>query len=154
MVIPMVRRADFWSGLVLAALGVYIVAEARRWVYLGPDGPGAGFFPLGYGVAMMVLSAILVVRSVLDQGTGGTRIAWAGVRRALACWLALVAAVGLLKIVGFLASFALLTWFLVAVMFRRPQRVALPIAIGGAAMFYVLFAVALGVALPVGPWGF
>lgn len=152
--IPAIRRADFWSGLLLAALGAYIVVEARRWVYLGPDGPGAGFFPLGYGVAMVVLSAILVARSVLDQSTGGTRIAWEGIRRALGCWLALVAAVVLLKIVGFFASFALLTWFLVAVMFRQPQRVALPIAVGGAAVFYLLFDVALGVALPIGPWGF
>lgn len=152
--IPALRRADFWSGLLLAALGAYIVSEARRWVYLGPDGPGAGFFPLGYGVVMIVLSAILVTRSVLDQSTGGARIAWAGIRRAMGCWLALVAAVVLLRFVGFFASFALLTWFLVAVMFRRPQRVALPIAIGGAAVFYLLFAVALDVALPVGPWGF
>lgn len=152
--IPGTRRADFWSGLLLAALGAYIVSEARRWVYLGPDGPGAGFFPLGYGVAMIALSAILVARSVMDRGAGGTRVAWAGIRRALGCWLALVVAVVSLKFVGFFTSFALLTWFLVAVMFRRPQRVAVPIAVVGATVFYLLFAVALGVALPVGPWGF
>ncbi len=151
---PALRRADFWSGLLLTALGAYIVSEARHWVYLGPDGPGAGFFPLAYGVAMMVLSAILVARSMLDPSAGDTRIDWAGIRRALGCWLTLVAAVALLKVVGFFASFVLLTWFLVTAMFRQPQRVALPIAIGGAAVFYLFFDVALRVALPAGPWGF
>ena len=34
------RSPDFWSGLALAALGGYIVNEARRWDYLTPDGPG------------------------------------------------------------------------------------------------------------------
>ena len=34
------RSGDFWSGLALAALGTYIVSEARGWVYMGEDGPG------------------------------------------------------------------------------------------------------------------
>ena len=58
------KTGDFWSGLALSALGVYIVIEARQWEYLTPDGPGAGFFPLWYGIAMIVLSAVLVVSSI------------------------------------------------------------------------------------------
>jgi putative tricarboxylic transport membrane protein len=55
-----------------------------------------------------------------------------------------------MKVVGFVISFALLTWFIIAVMARRPQRVALPIAIGGALLFYALFELALEVTLPKG----
>lgn len=40
------KSGDLWSGLALAALGVYLVAEARQWDYLAPAGPGAGFFPI------------------------------------------------------------------------------------------------------------
>ena len=58
-----VRRGDFFSGLALAALGTFVVAEALGWEYLTPDGPGAGFFPRWYGMAMIVLSLVLVVRS-------------------------------------------------------------------------------------------
>lgn len=146
------RPGDFWSGLVLAALGAYIVVEARRWVYSGPDGPGAGFFPLWYGLAMVVLSAVLVVRSVRGATAPGERINWPATRRAFACWGALVIAVPVLKWAGFIITFALLTWFIVAVMFRRPQLRAWSIAIGGALIFYVVFDVGLGVSLPTGLW--
>jgi putative tricarboxylic transport membrane protein len=149
-----IRRADFWSGLALAALGAYIIGAARQWEYLGPDGPGAGFFPLWYGVAMVVLSTLLVARStqgvITDSPSGPQGLA--GVRRALACWCALVVSVALLKIVGFIGSFALLTWFIVAVLFRQPQRRAWAIAVGGALAFYVLFRALLGVTLPAGLW--
>jgi hypothetical protein len=148
------RRADFWSGLALAALGAWIVGEARRWDFLGPDGPGAGFFPAAYGVAMIVLSAVLVVRSVAGKAadSSGEPAGYAGVRRALLCWGALIVAVALLKIAGFVVSFALLSWFVVAVMFRQPQRRAWAVAVGGALAFYGLFGLLLGVALPGGLW--
>lgn len=148
------RWADFWSGSALAILGAWIVSEAQRWEYQGPDGPGAGFFPLWYGVAMVVLSLVLVVRSALapDVADSPDPVAWAEIRRALGCWCALVASVALLKVVGFVTSFALLSWFIVAVMFRRSQRLAWSIAIGAAVGFYLLFDVVLGVTLPGGIW--
>ena len=52
------RSPDVWSGLALAALGAYIVFRARGWDYLTPEGPGPGFFPLWYGVAMLGLSMV------------------------------------------------------------------------------------------------
>ena len=96
------RRADVWSGSVLAALGAWIVSEAQRWEYLGPDGPGAGFFPLWYGIAMVVLSAALVARSVLAKGVDKSRgpLAWAEIRRAFGCWCSLVVSVALLKVIS------------------------------------------------------
>ena len=51
---------DFWSGIALAALGSFIVNEARQWDYMTPEGPGAGFFPMWYGIAMVLLSGFLV----------------------------------------------------------------------------------------------
>ena len=52
------RKSDFWAGLALAALGTYIVSKAAGWSYMAEDGPGAGFFPLWYGGAMVVISTI------------------------------------------------------------------------------------------------
>ena len=77
------RPADFWSGLALAGLGTYIIVEAWRWEYLGPDGPGPGFFLLWYGIAMAALSAVLVVSSVLRRQNADGAIEWRGVGRAL-----------------------------------------------------------------------
>lgn len=148
------NRGDFWSGLTLAGLGAYILSEARGWDYLGPEGPGPGFFPLWYGLAMVVLSLFLVARSVLAKRTDAPSepASWADIRRALTCWSALVVSVALLKIAGFVVSFALLSWFIVAVMFRRSQVQAWAIAIGGTALFYLLFDLALGLELPSGVW--
>jgi putative tricarboxylic transport membrane protein len=149
---PFARRADFWSGLALAALGTYIVIQARKWVYMGEDGPGAGFFPLWYGGAMVVLSLALVASTVMKRAGGEAPLGvrWTDMRRALTCWVAFVACIALMPVVGFPIAFALLTWFIVAVMARQPQRMALTVAIGGAILFYLLFEVALELSLPRG----
>jgi putative tricarboxylic transport membrane protein len=145
------RSGDFWSGLALAALGAYVVVSARGWDYMGEEGPGPGFFPLWYGSAMVVLSLLLVMGSILKRRTSAA----AGLRRselgrAMLCWVAFVACIVLMRFVGFVPAFALLAWFIVAVMARQPQRVALPVAIGGALGFYALFTWALDVSLPPG----
>ena len=143
-------RRDFWSGLGLAALGTYIVASARGWTYMGEDGPGPGFFPLWYGSIMVVLSLWLVASAVLSRAPAGAPIQWAELRRALTCWAAFVAAIALMSLWGFFVSLALLTWFIVAVLARKSQRVAITLALGGTAAFYVLFALALDLGLPRG----
>lgn len=138
--------ADISSGLALGGVGAYIIAEAARWEYLGPDGPGPGFFPLWYGIAMAALSLWLVISSLI--GKHGEQIDWSGTGRALATWLAFAAAVAALKLAGFLVSFAALTFFIVAVMYRRPLKHAAIVAVVSAAAFYLVFHVALGVGLP------
>lgn len=145
--------ADFWSGLALAALAVYIIAQARQWEYLGADGPGPGFFPLWYGIAMAALAIVLVVSAVLRR-VQSKPVAWRGIGRALAVWLAFAVAVGACKPLGFIVSFALLTFFIVAVMYRRSVSVAAAVAALSAAGFYLVFPLALGVRLPSGVLGF
>lgn len=149
-------RGDVVSGIALAALGVYIIVEARHWGYLGADGPGAGFFPLWYGIAMVVLALLLIGGSLLRKtGAASSKpVNWRGVGRALTAWAALVASIALLQVLGFVTSFALFTLYVVAVMYRRPLRSALMIAIGSAVGFYLLFSLALNVSLPAGVFGF
>ena len=139
-------RADFWSGLALGGLGAYIIVQASRWEYLGADGPGPGFFPLWYGVAMVGLSAALVFFSLKTPGSD--LIDWSGAGRAFGAWAALALSVAALKVAGFVVSFAALTFFIVAVMYRRPYWVAATVAVVAAAAFYAVFALALGVKLP------
>jgi putative tricarboxylic transport membrane protein len=141
-----VGNAELWSGLALAALGGYIIVQASRWDYMGPDGPGPGFFPLGYGVAMAALSLILMISSVVKENR--ETINWRGAGRAFLVWLALALSVVAFKLVGFLIGFAALSFFMVAVMYRRPLPVAAAVAAGLAAGFYVLFPLLLGVNLP------
>ncbi len=143
--------ADFTSGLALAALATYTILQARQWEYLGPDGPG--FFPLWYGIAMAALSGVLVVSSMWREKDTG-RVEWQKIGRALAVWLALAVSVAALKPLGFVASFAALTFFIVACMYRRPLALAAAVAAASATAFHVLFPLALGVPLPAGVLGF
>ena len=146
---PFVRSGDFWSGLALAALGAYILVQARAWAYMGEDGPGAGFFPMWYGGAMLVLSLALVVGSVL-RPAARSAVRWNDVGRALGCWAAFAAAVALMPLAGFVLSFALLAAFVVKVMCAERARTAIVVAVGFAVAFYLLFEVALDVSLPRG----
>jgi putative tricarboxylic transport membrane protein len=134
---------------------VFIILEARRWEYLGPDGPGPGFFPVWYGIAMVALSLLLVATSLWRPSANtGKAVNWREVGRALLAWAGLALCIGLLKILGFLLAFGLLTLFLVAVMYRRPLGTAVAVAVGVCLGFYLLFPLALNVALPVGKLGF
>src|SRR5256714_12172189 len=148
------KSGDLWSGVALAALGVYIIVQARQWEYLGSDGPGAGFFPLWYGVAILGLSVVLIVSTLRRGSGGGNPIAWARLGRAFSTWVSLAVSVALFKPLGFVISFALLTYFIVAVMYRRPLAIAALTAVASAAGFYLVFDRALGVPLPVGVLGF
>ena len=151
---PRGKSGDLWSGLTLALLGGYIVEQARSWEYLTPDGPGPGFFPLWYGIAILVLSLVLVAGALRARQGRASGMDWSGLGRAMAVWAGLAVSVGAFAILGFAVGFALFTFFVVAVMYRRPLRVAAAVGVALAAGFYLVFAVALGVALPVGALGF
>ncbi|HYI89614.1 MAG TPA: tripartite tricarboxylate transporter TctB family protein, partial [Beijerinckiaceae bacterium] len=109
------RDGDVISGGLLAALGSYIVLEARAWTYSGPEGPGPGFFPIWYGILMIGLSLFMVISKLMTaRGDKGDAYDWRAIGRSLSTWLAFALAVALLKPLGFLLSFALLTFFIVA----------------------------------------
>ena len=148
------KSGDLWSGVALAALGLYIIVQAGQWEYLGPEGPGPGFFPLWYGVAMLALSVLLIVSHLRRGYARGNAIDWPKLGRALSTWFALAVSAALFKPLGFVISFALLTYFIVAVMYRRPLATAALAAVASAGGFYLVFDRALGVPLPVGLLGF
>ena len=146
---PFARRGDFWSGLALAALGAYILVTAHRWDYMTEEGPGAGFFPMWYGGVMLALSILLVVGAVLKPSEHA-EVRWKDVSRAMGAWLAFVACVAIMPVVGFVIAFALLTVFIVKVMCGERLRTAIIVAVAGSAGFYALFVLALDLSLPRG----
>jgi len=150
------KKGDVISGAVLAALGVFIITQALAWDYYTLDGPGPGFFPFWYGVAMVVLSLLLVLNAARADSDGDSKagVDWPATGRAMTVWLAFALSVGLMDFLGFLISFALLAFFLVAVIFRRPFTTAAVVAVVSALAFHLIFPVALSVSLPTGPFGF
>src|SRR3954463_10212422 len=108
------RDGETISGALLAALGVYVFLHSRAWDYYTDDGPGPGFFPYWYGVAMVVLSLALIASRALKPGAAkGHTVDWGAMRRALGTWLAFAVSVALMDQLGFVLSFALLTFALV-----------------------------------------
>ena len=152
MKIP-VKRDDLIAGLSLIALGVFIILEAIQLDYVNEYGPGPGFLPLWLGIGLLALSVPLAVMSI-SRPSGEESGLWRETRRALLSWVGLTVAIALLNRLGFILSFTLLTVFLVLVMDRRSPFIALSVAVGSALGFYLIFALALRLPLPVGPWGF
>lgn len=150
----LLRDGEVISGALLAALGVFIVIEARQWGYYASTGPGPGFLPTIYGLAMVALSLLMIANKVRSRSEERQAIDWPAIRRALFTWVAFVVAAALLKPLGFVLSFALLTFAIVAFVFRRPLYKAAATAVLTAAAFYLTFPIALGVALPTGWLGF
>jgi hypothetical protein len=149
------NHGDILSGAVLAALGIYVIAEARVWTYYASDGPGPAFFPTIQGVALVGLSLLLIARTLRRPVTAKEgKVDRDGVIRALATWAAVAGSIALINLIGFLLAFALLTFFMVVVIFKRSLVVGVATAVGCALAFYLTFPVLLGSSLPVGPLGF
>lgn len=147
------RNGDVLSAAALVALGVYIAIEASDWAYLNEDGPGPAFFPIWYGIVLIVLSVALIAMTIAKQPRAETPD-WQGVGRALATWAAFAVSAVLMAWLGFLIAFALLTFFMIAVVFRQPPATAAAVAVCASAGFYVVFPLALSVSLPTGVFGF
>jgi len=147
------RNGDVLSAAVLAALGVYILVASSGWSYYGEDGPGPAFFPVWYGVAMIVLSLALIVITIAKQPKA-EQPDWQGVGRALITWAAFAVCAALMGWLGFLVSFAILTFFMITFVFRQPPLKAGIVAVLAALGFYLVFPFALSVPLPTGVFGF
>lgn len=145
------RDRDVISGAVLAALGTFILSQALEWNYLGPDGPGPGFFPVGYGVLMIALSLFLVVKAVAKPDPSSRApIDWRGTGRALGTWALFAGSIALMEPLGFPLAFGLLVLGIVWQVMGKGLIAGLATAIPMTAGFWLVFVMALGINLPVG----
>ena len=149
-------RSEIVAACALVALGVFVVWGSLQWPYMTKDGPGPAFFPVWIGIALIGLSVALITMQLRAAagGRAGEKTNWAGARQGLIGWTALVVATGLLEPAGFVASFVLLSVFLIRFNFQRSWRTAIVVSLVSAASFWLLFVKLLEVRLPAGPWGF
>lgn len=145
---------DVVPGLALAGLGGYVAWRALGWDLLTEDGPGPGFFPLGYGVLMVALSALLILRAVLRPGPASEGEGWGGHLRALGTWAAFAGAAFLMQWIGFVAGFAILAAFIIVFVFGKSPARGAVVGVAAAGGFWLVFERLMGVGLPAGPWGF
>jgi putative tricarboxylic transport membrane protein len=148
------RDGETIAGALLGALGAYVFLQSRAWDYYTEDGPGPGFFPYWYGVAMVVLSLALIASRLKSDAAPARSVDWRATGRALGTWLAFALSVALMEPLGFVLSFALLTFVIVIFIFHRPPLTAGLTAAGAALAFHLTFPVILNVPLPTGFLGF
>ena len=150
------RRADQIAGAGLLFLGVAFSGMALwKYTYWGPTGPGSGFLPFWLGLAMAVLAAGLLLGTRRAREPGARWLPeGAGLRRLLAVLGVTAGLVVVLKIVGMVVGTVL---FLVAILRfveRMRWRSTLAIAVGTAAVNYLIFTYWLRVPFPLGVLGF
>jgi putative tricarboxylic transport membrane protein len=145
------QRGEILAGAALAALGLYVTRESLSWEILNETGPGPGFFPLCYGVLMVILSVALILRAALSRPAGDAQPAnWRGIAAALTVWGAFVATIPLMSYFGFSIAVALLMAFVTRFIYARPIYYSIAAAILTPALFHAIFTMALQVRLPVG----
>jgi putative tricarboxylic transport membrane protein len=145
---------DVPVALVLVGLGIFVTLQGSGLNYLDEFGPGPGFLPYWLGLILTALASLLTLFALRRRGESAQNSAVNGLGRALLAAAGLVAMAAVLEIAGFLASFALLSFFLVYVIERRSVTGAVTVAVILTLSFLVLFRMVLPSALPTGPWGF
>ena len=151
------RRADQITGVVMLVFSLAVMEGARRMPPSGTFGPGAGFLPFWLGLAMAVLSIILLVNATREPALAGGRapfpVGWK-LLPILETIGGLAGFILLLETLGFLLSIAVLTAFLLRVVEREGWGTTLLVAVGNAGALYIIFKVLLGVSLPKNTFGF
>ena len=151
------RRADQITGILMLIFAVAVMEGGRRMPPSNTFGPGAGFLPFWLGVAMAILSVILLVTATREPATAGGPSPFPTGRPIIAILetvVSLAAFILLLETLGFLLATALLTAFLLKVVEREGWTTSLWVAVANAAGLYVVFQILLGVSLPKNGLGF
>jgi putative tricarboxylic transport membrane protein len=146
--------------LLALALAAYVAATGWRLGLRSDLGPGAGFFPFSLALLFGGLALLWLVLDLLAAWRGATVPDWpegppprglAALRLAGLCG-ALVLAAAVMEWLGFPLTVFALSLALLLLFEERRLAVLLPVALVAGPGFYALFALALGVELPAGPF--
>ena len=150
------RRADQIAGAGLLLLGVAFSGMALwKYTYWGSTGPGSGFLPFWLGLAMAVLAAGLLLGTRRAREPGARwLLEGAGLRRLVAVLGVTAGLVVVLKIVGMVVGTVLFLVALLRFVERMRWRSTVAIAVGTAAVNYLIFTYWLRVPFPLGVLGF
>jgi putative tricarboxylic transport membrane protein len=160
---PIMTR-DLVSGCVLLVFSiVYYLAASAIPVSMLADSVGAQGLPKSYGIALGILSALLIVQAlfarrraaaVVDAGNEVARRQRdkQGALRAAGMLAIGIGYVLLLPWLGYIVCLALLIATTVWYQERHYRHKVWPLAIGGAVIFWLIFVQLLQIAEPSGFW--
>jgi putative tricarboxylic transport membrane protein len=151
-----VRKIDMVAGTIFILAGVFILTRSLRLNFYAEGVPGPGFFPSLLAIALAVTGGLLVLtRLRRPEGAFGdfTLPSRMHAQRSLGLWVAILAAVLLVDVVGFLVAMVFLVAVALIGIERRRGLAAIATIVLAPALAYLLFAQLLQVQLPSGLFG-
>jgi hypothetical protein len=145
-------KSDQVSGLMLAALALYVWWENRAYPVGTLQEPGPGYVPLLLAIFMGAMGLLIAVWG--GRSTPLAALRWMESKRAIVILAACGVATLALEPLGYrITIIALLVFFLGVLERRRPLPVAL-VSVGFGLISHYIVADLLYVPLPKSPWGF
>lgn len=145
-------KSDQFSGLMLAALAVWIWWLNREFPVGTLSDPGPGYVPLLLAITLGVIG--VMVAAFGSRSAALLAIQWPEAGRAAVILIASAVAALALERIGYrIAIMVFLVFFIGVIERKKPLNVALVAAGFSFGSFYVIGTL-LKVPLPVGPWGF
>ena len=146
------RGADRVSSLVLVVFALVAVNEARKLRFGSLSSPGPGFVPLCLAVALALVGFLLLWRALREPESAAPPAEPGARWKSVVSLIALVAYTFALEPLGFVLATAALLFFFFRVLDGQRWWVALAGAVAVSMLSYLVFARALHVRLPEGPW--
>ncbi|MDO9201866.1 MAG: tripartite tricarboxylate transporter TctB family protein [Hydrogenophaga sp.] len=139
---------DVLGGLGLAALGVFAAVYAQRYEFGDLNRMGAGYFPVTLGVLLTVLGLMIAVPAFFRSGPA-IQVKW----KTFALVMASIVAFALtLKVLGLILATMLSVVLATLADNDTRWKGRLMIAVGVAAVTYLVFGLGLSMILPIWPW--
>jgi putative tricarboxylic transport membrane protein len=147
-----VRGADRVSSLVLAVFALVAVNEARKLRFGSLSAPGPGFVPLCLAVALALVALLLLWRALREPELPAPPAEPGARWKSVVSLVALLAYTFALEPLGFVLATTALLFFFFRVLDGQRWWLALTGAVAISLLSYLVFARALHVRLPEGPW--
>jgi putative tricarboxylic transport membrane protein len=147
------RSAEIGVALFLFALGALVIVDSlrlgMRW---GADGPQPGYFPFYLGVFICSASMVTIALALrLPAERNKPFVAWGQLRLVLSVLVPSAVFVGLVGWIGIYVSAVLFVAFFMRWLGRYAWWKVAAVALGHAAVLFVIFEVWFLVPLPKGP---
>jgi putative tricarboxylic transport membrane protein len=150
------HQIDMGLGAIFVALALFVLIQSLQLDFYVESVPGPGFFPTLLAVALAISGLILTVTSFVagkkskEEFDAPTR---AQVKRSLSVWIAVLLAVLLVPVLGFILSMLILAAALILGLERKRHLSGIAAVILIPLLAYLLFVALLGVEFPTGVFG-
>lgn len=145
-----VNKRDRIAAMVIAGIGLLILAESSRLPWGGLNQPGAGFMPFAVGVGLIGLALAYLIIAWPHRAESGAAWGWDQWKRPLLAVAGVLSYGYLLGRLGFLVTTLLFMGYWLWALESENWRKVLVVSVVATAGLYLIFIFGLRIALPTG----